>query len=52
MEDNKNPKGAASNLAPTWPPKSLQNKSQDAVKTQPPANLIFARFCFPKGLPK
>ena len=48
-----------SNLAPTWPPKSLQNRSQDDVKTQLPENLIFAtppirnaRFCFPKGLPK
>ena len=48
-----------SNLAPTWPPKSLQNRSQDDAKTQLPENLIFAtppmrnaRFCFPKGLPK
>ena len=47
------------NLAPTWPPKSIQNRSQDDVKTQLPENLIFAtppmrnaRFCFPKGLPK
>ena len=48
-----------SNLAPTWPPKSLQNRSQDDVKMQLPEKLIFAtppmrnaRFCFPKGLPK
>ena len=48
-----------SNLAPTWPPKSIQNRSQDDVKTQLPEKLIFAtppmrnaRFCFPKGLPK
>ena len=48
-----------SNLAPTWPPKSIQNRSQDDVKMQLPEKLIFAtppmrnaRFCFPKGLPK
>ena len=48
-----------SNLAPTWPPKSIQNRSQDYVKSQLPEKLIFAtppmrnaRFCFPKGLPK
>ena len=29
-----------SNSAPTWPPKSLQNKSQDDVKTQLPEKLI------------
>ena len=49
----------SSNLAPTWPPKSLQNRSQDDVKTQLPEKLIFAtppmrnaRCCFPKGVPK
>ena len=48
-----------SNLAPTWPPKSLPNRSQDDVKMQLPEKLIFAtppmrnaRFCVPKGLPK
>ena len=48
-----------SNLAPTWPPKSLQNRSQDDLKTQLPEKLIFATppmrnasFCFPGGLQK
>ena len=48
-----------SNLAPTWPPKSLQNRSQDDLKTQLPEKLIFATppmrnasFCFPEGLQK
>ena len=49
----------SSNLTPTWPPKSIQNRSQDDVKMQLPEMLIFAtspirnaRFCFSKGLPK
>ena len=47
------------NLAPTWPPKSLQNRSQDGLKTQLPEKLIFATppmrnasFCSSKRLPK
>ena len=47
------------NMAPTWPPKSLQNRSQDDVKMQLPEKLIFATppmrnasFCFPEGLQK
>ena len=47
------------NLAPTWPPKSIQNRSQDDVKMQLTEKLIFAtppmrnaRFCSPKGCPK
>ena len=48
-----------SNLAPTWPPKSLPNWSQDDVERQHPEKLIFAtspirnaHFCFSQGLPK
>ena len=44
---------------PTWPPKSLQNRTEDDVKMQLLEKLIFAthpirnaRCCFPKGLPK
>ena len=47
------------NLAPTWPPKSLQNRSQDGLKTQLPEKLIFATapmrnasFCSSNGAPK
>ena len=46
-------------LEPSWPPKSLQNRSQDDVKMQLPEKLIFATppmrnasFCSSKRLPK
>ena len=43
-----------SNLAPTWPPKTLLNRSQDDVEMQHPEKLIFAtcKVLLAQGAPK